>query len=243
MPSIPLNDRSGLEYKVLIPKLFVDYGRRGWERMGNRRLRDHLSESCGHKFKATNGWNKAAAAATSKKGLDETGLMAVTCFHGIGVRFVNLYGGNERHTHGERLLEVMHTDCPGATKMRVCYSHRGFGLMVGEEVEQLWSMLRRLIPSGRYSSGPRRKQKIDSCGLFLAQRQRESFGENLSKRWQTMLAMEEDCLRALRDVLGKTVLRRVDKSGQVHPEREVTIEQSVDTAGRDRRRFGARLHV
>jgi hypothetical protein len=271
-----LKDRSGHEYKVLIPKLFVDYGRRGWERMGNRRLRDHLSESCGHKFKATNGWNKAAAAATSKKGLDETGLMAVTCFHGIGVRFVNLYGGNERHTHGERLLEVMHTDCPEATKMRVCYDvacefesaiksldndwskqtsvrigrfhlyghqlrchilfnllrTQGFGLMVGEEVEQLWSMLRHLIPSGRSSSGPRRTQKIDSCGLFLAQRQRESFGENLSKRWQTMLAMEEDCLRALRDVLGKTVLRRVDKSGQVHPEREVTIdyldEQSAD---------------
>jgi hypothetical protein len=139
--------------------------------MRNRRLRDHLSESCDHKFKATNGWNNAAAAATSKKGLDETGLMAVTCFHGIGVCFVNLYAGNERHTHGERLLEVMHTDCPEATKMCVCYSHKGFGLMVGEEVEQLWSMLRRLIPCDHYSSGPRRKQKIDSCGLFLGPRQ------------------------------------------------------------------------
>jgi hypothetical protein len=71
-----------------------------------------------------------------------------------------------------------------------------------------------------------------------------------------MLAMEEDCLRALRDVLGKTMLRRVDKSEQVHPERELIIGQSVDqvcqkywpaepsdTVGRARRRFGARLHV
>jgi hypothetical protein len=60
--------------------------------MGKRRPRDHLSESCGHKFRATNGWNKAAAAATSEKGVNETGLMAVTYFHGIGIRFVNLYG-------------------------------------------------------------------------------------------------------------------------------------------------------
>jgi hypothetical protein len=207
---------------------------------GNHKLDDKAcgdgSESCGHKFKATNGWNKAVAAATSKKGVDETGLMAVTCFHGIGVRYVNLYGANERHSHGERLLEAMHTDCPEATTMRVCYDvacefesavktmdndwskqisvrigrchlygHQlrchilynllrteGFGVMVGEEVEQLWSMLRHLIASGRYLSGPRRTQKIDSCGLFLAQRQRECLGENLYKRWEKIMAMEEE---------------------------------------------------
>jgi hypothetical protein len=231
-------------------------------------------------LKATNGWNKAIAAATSKKGVDETGVMAVTCFHGIGVCYVNLYGGKERHSHGERLLEAMHTDCSEATKMLVCYDvacrfdaavkrmdndwskqlsvrigrfhlyghslrchilfnllrTEGFGLMVGEEVEQLWSMLRHLIASGRYSSGPRRTQKIDSCGLFLAQRQRETFGENLYKRWEKMLAMEDESSRALRDVIGKTVLRRIDKSGQEHPEREVPIDY-LDQQSADQVRF------
>jgi len=40
----------------------------------------------------------------------------------------------------------------------------GFGLMVGEEVEQLWYMLRGLIRTGRVSSGPRRSQSIDTTG-------------------------------------------------------------------------------
>jgi hypothetical protein len=40
----------------------------------------------------------------------------------------------------------------------------GFGLMVGEEVEQLWFMLRGLIKTGRVSSGPRRSQIIDTSG-------------------------------------------------------------------------------
>jgi hypothetical protein len=65
--------------------------------------------------------NKAESAATSKKAVDETGLMAVTCFHGIGVRYLNLFGGNERYSHAMRLLQAMHADCPEATQLRVCY--------------------------------------------------------------------------------------------------------------------------
>jgi hypothetical protein len=67
-----------------------------------------------------------------------------------------------------------------------------------------------LIASGRYSSG--------------LKRQRESFGKNLSKLWEKMLAMEEESRRALREVIGKTVLRRIDKSRQEPPQREVTID-------------------
>ena len=36
--------------------------------------------------------------------------------------------------------------------------------MVGEEVEQLWYMLRGLIRTGWVSSGPRRSQSIDTTG-------------------------------------------------------------------------------
>jgi hypothetical protein len=281
-----LKDKSAHEYKVLIPKLFVDYGRRQWPLGENRNRRGSLLDGCGHKFKATNGWNKAEAAATSKKGVDETGLMAVTCFHGIGVRYLNLYGGNERYSHGIRLLEVMHSDCPEATKMRVCYDvacefestvrsfdndwlkdvsirigrfhlyghqlrchilynllrTQGFGLMVGEEVEQLWSMLRHQIPSGRHSSGPRRTQKLDSCGLFLAQRQRENFGENLYKRWEKMLKIQVESRRVLDDVIGKTVLRRIDKAGQEHPQQQVTVEY-LDEQAADQVRFYESYHL
>jgi hypothetical protein len=91
-------------YKVVIPKLFVDYGRRQWPLGDNRNRAGSLLDGCGHKFKATNGWNKAEAAVTSKKGVDETGLMAVTCFHSIGVRYLNLYGGNEHYSHGTELF-------------------------------------------------------------------------------------------------------------------------------------------
>jgi hypothetical protein len=80
---------------------------------GNVERTGSLNDGCGHRFKATNGWNKAESAATSKKAVDETGLMAVTCFHGIGVRYLNLFGGNERYSHAMRLLEAM--------QMRVCY--------------------------------------------------------------------------------------------------------------------------
>jgi hypothetical protein len=166
-------DKSAYEFKVLVPKLFVDYGRRRWPAIGNMNENRPISDSCGHKFKATNGWNKAEAAATTKKGVDETGVMAVTCFHSIGVRYVSLYGGNERFSHGIRLIEAMH--------------------------------------SGRYSSGPRRTPQIDICGIILTQRQRENFGENLSRRWEKMKAIEGECGRVLDQVLGKTVLARTDR--------------------------------
>jgi hypothetical protein len=76
---------------------------------------------CGNKFKATNGWNKAEAMAQSKKALDETGIMAATCFHSTNLRFMNLYGGNERYSHVIRLLESIDTECPAAGPIRLCY--------------------------------------------------------------------------------------------------------------------------
>jgi hypothetical protein len=51
-----------------------------------------------------------------------------------------------------------------------------------------------------------------------------------------MLAMEEESRRAFREVIGKTVLRRIDKSRQEHAEREVTIEY-LDEKSADQVRF------
>jgi hypothetical protein len=219
---VRFKDKSSYEYEKLPPKLFVDYGRRNFGLAGS--VSAGRMAGCGNKFKATSGWNKAEAMAQSKKALDETGLMAATCFHGTNIRFMNVYGGNERYSHVIRLLESIEAECPAAGPIRLCYDvacefesslrrhnapwvdrvqvsvdkylighvsnclqvrigrfhlyghemkchilynllrTEGFGLMVGEEVEQLWSMLGSLVKTGRVSSGPRRSQIIDASG-------------------------------------------------------------------------------
>jgi hypothetical protein len=114
---IRFKDKSPYEYEKLPPKLFVDGGRRRFDLAGSTTQQ----AGCGNNFKATNGWNKAEAAAQSKKALDETGLMAATCFHGTNLRFMNVYGGNERYSHVIRLLESIEAECPAAGKIQLCY--------------------------------------------------------------------------------------------------------------------------
>jgi len=206
-------DRSSWEFEELRPKLFVDYGRRQFDLAGNlsRRYEGGIPDTaCGHRFKATNGWNRAEVKTATKKNLDETGLVAVTCFHGTNLRFLNIYGGGERHSHATRVIEAILEDTPEIGHLNLCYDvacvfesavHRykpelkdrlqarigrfhlyghehschilynllrtpGYGLMVGEEPEHLWFVLLHLIRSGRVSSGPRRTQKIDTCGML-----------------------------------------------------------------------------
>ena len=91
-------DRSPWDFEELVPKLFVDYGRRQFDLAGDmlRRYESGIPDTaCGHRFKATNGWNRAEIQTATKKHLDESGLVAVTCFHGINLRFLNIYGGGE----------------------------------------------------------------------------------------------------------------------------------------------------
>jgi len=208
-------DRSAWEFEDLSPKLFVDYGRRQFDladdMMQTRRYERGIPDTaCGHRFKATNGWNRAEVKTATKKNLDESGLVAVTCFHGTNLRFLNIYGGGEWHSHATRILEAILEDAPQIQCLNLCYDvacvfesaihryrpelrdrlrarigrfhlyghehschilynllrTRGYGLMVGEEPEHLWFVLSHLIRSGRVSSGPRRTQKIDTCGLY-----------------------------------------------------------------------------
>jgi len=116
---VRFKDKFSYEYEQLPPKLFVDYGRR------NFGLADSVSAarwaSCGNRFKATSGWNKAEAMAQSKKALDETGLIAATCFQGTNICFMNVYGSNERYSHVIRLLESIQTECPAAGAIWLCY--------------------------------------------------------------------------------------------------------------------------
>ena len=73
-------DHSPWEFEELIPKLFIDYGWRQFDLAANISRRDETGipdTACGHRFKATNGWNWAAIKTATKKNLDESGLVAV----------------------------------------------------------------------------------------------------------------------------------------------------------------------
>ena len=94
---IRFKDRSPFEFEKYSPKLFIDYRRPKFTLAGGESV-VHTA-GCGNKFKAMSGWNKAETMSQSKKVLDETGLMAVTCYHGTNLRFLNVYGGNERYSH------------------------------------------------------------------------------------------------------------------------------------------------
>jgi hypothetical protein len=142
--------------------------------------------------------NKAESAATSKKEVDEIGLMAATCFHEIGVRYLNQLGGNERYSHAMRLVEASllpvcyDVACEFESTVRSyndewlndvsvrigrfrLYGHQlrchilynllrteGFGLMVGEEVEQLSYMLQHLIAPSRTTEARLQRHRVMS---------------------------------------------------------------------------------
>ena len=117
-------DRSPWEFDELIPKLFVYYGRRQFDLPANISLRDEIvipNAACGHRCKATNGWNRAEIKTATKKNLDESGLIAVTCFHGINLRFLNIYGDGERHSHATGILEAILEYAPEVEFLNLCY--------------------------------------------------------------------------------------------------------------------------
>jgi len=58
------------------------------------------SNACGHQFKAIDGWNRPKTITATKKALDNSGIVGITCFHGINLRFLNIYGGGEWQSHG-----------------------------------------------------------------------------------------------------------------------------------------------
>ena len=47
----------------------------------------------------------SAKKCTSKAIMDESGLVRAVCFHGVWLRFLNIHGTGERHTHTITLLE------------------------------------------------------------------------------------------------------------------------------------------
>jgi hypothetical protein len=258
------SDRNPFEFERLNPRCFVDYKRRDYSRANDA---PDAEGSCANEFKATNGWKKTEVATLRNKGVDESGLMVVTCFHGMALRFLNMHGTGERHTHALALLEDILEEKKDLQKLRLCYDvacvfgpalqhllppelsdkitaaigrfhiyahqfechirfntlrKKGFGLMVGEEPEFIWSWISHLVAANRVSSGPRRTQNIDSCALHIARRTRETFGKNLYRRLQKANEMELKERRVLDEALSRTTNERIDQGGMLHAARRVT---------------------
>jgi len=79
------------------------------------------SNTCGHKFKATGGWNRHETITATKMALDESGIVGITCFHGINLRFLNIYGGGEWQSHSIRLIEAVLHEVLHFAKLKLCY--------------------------------------------------------------------------------------------------------------------------
>ena len=198
--------------------------------------------------------------------MDESGLVGAVCFHSVGLRFLNIHGAGERHTHTIALLEEILQERSDIKHTRLCYdvackfdnaikdllpennitprigrfhllghglscqinynsiSTPGFGLTVGEELEQLWSYIQHLIRSGRVSSSPRKRQKLDSCLLYLAQLGREMMGLNLERRWKRMNEIRSDASRELETIVGRYVPSRTDSNGNFRPGTSISRE-------------------
>jgi len=109
---------------IIEPKLFVDYGRKKFDlaMSANDQVNTIiLSNACGHKFKATNGWNRLKTFTATKKALDKSGVVGITCFHGVNLRFLNIYSGGERQSHGIRLIEAVLHEVPHFAELKLCY--------------------------------------------------------------------------------------------------------------------------
>jgi hypothetical protein len=264
-------NRGNWEFEKLPIKLFVDYGRREFSRAAHQEVDQPAVDNdtpCGSQFKATKGWNKTEASTATKKHLDETGLVVATCFHGIALRFLNMHGTGERHTHAEAILRSLLSEVDDVKDFKICYdvacvfdpaikkmladkdcniqvrigrfhlyAHgiscqinystlrtEGYGLMVGEEPEQVWYGMNHLVRPGRVSSGPRRSQSIDVFGLHNAFRMQSMIGLNLQRRFKKMQEIEKDARKTLERVLAMTVFERKDKAGIVHPAQRISVE-------------------
>jgi hypothetical protein len=267
-------DRSPWEFEVLRSKLFVRIQERSFSLAADAQKKIAEADKavtergggCTSTFKATQGWNATTTKCASKAVLDESGLVGAVCFHGIGLRFLNIHGTGERHTHVVAILEEIYNEHSDIDRIRLCYDvgckfetaaktllpgknitprigrfhllghglscqvnynttrTTGFGLMVGEELEQLWSYIQHLIRSGRVSSSPRKRQKLDSCLLYLAQRMREIMGLNLQRRWKRMNEIRKDALDDLEKIIGRRVPSRTDDDGSFRPESTITKE-------------------
>ena len=122
-------DRSPWEFEVLQSKLFVRVNERQFELAAGTKKRIVAAEKeaaergggCTSTFRAAQGWNMSAKKCTSKAVMDESGLVGAVWFHSVGLRFLNIHGTGERHTHTIALLEEILQGRSDIKHTRLCY--------------------------------------------------------------------------------------------------------------------------
>jgi len=112
------------EFEIFEPKPFVEYGRKMFDlatRANEQVITIIPSNACGHRFTATKGRNQPETIAATKKALDESGLVGITCCHGVHLRFLKICGGGARLSNGVRLTEAVMHEVPDFAKLQLCY--------------------------------------------------------------------------------------------------------------------------
>jgi hypothetical protein len=113
-----LKNRGWITHETFEPRKFVAYGIRDFSTPHTIAVDDPQVTSCDNKFHATGGWGKMLNTST-KEQLDESGLMGMTCFHGIPLRYLNIHGTGERQVHGVVMLKHVLDHDPAMT-LRLC---------------------------------------------------------------------------------------------------------------------------
>jgi hypothetical protein len=49
----------------------------------------------------------------------ESGVVGITCFEGLNLRFLNISGGGEGQSHGIRMIEVVLYEVPHFAKLKL----------------------------------------------------------------------------------------------------------------------------
>jgi hypothetical protein len=94
MPHARLKRHTLWEFEIFEPKLCVDYGRKKFDLATSTYEQVNTiipSKACRHKFKATERWNRPETITATKKALDESGVVGLTCFHRVNLRFLNIW--------------------------------------------------------------------------------------------------------------------------------------------------------
>lgn len=95
----------------------ADYGRRQ-SGYATQMTDAQGTEACGHKFKATNGWDRTTQ---TEKAIGETGLVGVVCCHGMPLRYLNIYGGGDVTATGFDLSKVSLAEAPDCERVNLAY--------------------------------------------------------------------------------------------------------------------------
>jgi len=124
MQHVRLRRQTVWDIEIFEPKLFVDCSRKKFDlpMSANEQVNTIIpSNACGQTFKATDGWNRPETITATNKVLDESGIVVIICFHGVNLRFQNIYGGGERQSHGIKLIEAVLHEVPHFAELKLCY--------------------------------------------------------------------------------------------------------------------------